>query len=90
MAKKQTKQILKIVFIIASISSLALVPWTLVKVWILPLPDTVQEQLNEAIDHGLDGMIVYVDEAGPPPHFMQLAGKTENIKYLPTHIPYSK
>ena len=67
--KKQTKRILKIVFIIASISSLFFVPWILVKAWILPLPDTVQEQVNEAIDHGFDGMIVYVDEAGKPPEF---------------------
>jgi CubicO group peptidase (beta-lactamase class C family) len=69
MTKKQTKQILRIVFIIASISSLAFVPWILLKAWILPLPDTVQEQVNEAIGHGLDGIIVYVDQAGKPPEF---------------------
>tara|TARA_R110002167_G_scaffold158880_12_gene354281 strand:+ start:2092 stop:3057 length:966 start_codon:yes stop_codon:yes gene_type:complete len=45
------------------------VPWILVKAWILPLPDTLQEQLNEAIGHGFDGMIVYVDQAGKPPEF---------------------
>ena len=45
------------------------VPWILVKAWILPLPDTVQEQVDEAIGHGFDGMIVYVDEAGKPPAF---------------------
>ena len=69
MAKKQTKRILQIVFIIASISSLYFVPWIVVKAWILPLPDTVQEQVTEAIDYGFDGMIVYVDEAGKPPEF---------------------
>jgi D-alanyl-D-alanine carboxypeptidase len=36
---------------------------------ILPLPETVQEQLNEGINHGFDGMIVYVDQAGKPPEF---------------------
>ena len=76
MKKKQIKQpapllrgILRIVFIIASISSLYFVPWILVKAWILPLPDTVQEQLDEAIGYGFDGMIVYVDQAGKPPEF---------------------
>ena len=69
MKKKQTKRILRIVFIIASVSSLFFVPWILVKAWILPLPDTVQEQVNEAIGHGFDGMIVYVDQAGKPPEF---------------------
>ena len=64
MSKKYTKRILKIIFILASIGSLYFVPWILVKAWILPLPDTVQEQVNEAIEHGFDGMIVYVDQAG--------------------------
>lgn len=61
------KRILSIVFIIASITSLAFVPWVLVKAWILPLPNTVQEQVNEAIGHGFDGMIVYVGQSGKPP-----------------------
>lgn len=69
MMKKKTKQILRIAFIIASISSLYFVPWLLVKGWILPLPDTVQEQLDEAIDHGFDGMLVYVDQAGKSPQY---------------------
>jgi CubicO group peptidase (beta-lactamase class C family) len=76
MTKKQTKQpatplrkILGIGLIIASIASLFFVPWILVWTWILPLPDTVQEQVNEAIDHGFDGVIVYVDQAGKPPAF---------------------
>lgn len=69
MTKQKTKQILRILFIVASIGSLYFVPWILVKAWILPLPDTVQEQLDEAIGHGFDGMIVYVDEGGKPPAF---------------------
>ena len=69
MAKKQGKRILRILFIIASIASLAFVPWILVKAWILPLPDTIQEQMDQAIGHGFDGMIVYVDQAGQPPQF---------------------
>lgn len=63
------KQILRIVFILASIGSLYFVPWILVRAWILPLPDTVQEQLNEGIKYGFDGMIVYVDKEGKPPEF---------------------
>jgi D-alanyl-D-alanine carboxypeptidase len=69
MKMKPTKRMAIIVFIIASIGSLYFVPWILVKAWILPLPDTVQEQLNEGIEHGFDGMIVYVDQAGKPPEF---------------------
>jgi len=69
MNKKQIKGIFRIIFIIASIGSLYFVPWILIKAWILPLPNTVQEQVNEAIDYDFDGMLVYVDEAGKPPAF---------------------
>jgi len=78
--KKRIKQIFRIVFIIASISSLALVPWILVKAWIIPLPDTVQEQVNEAIGYGFDGMIVYIDEAGKPPAFYTAGWKNRENK----------
>lgn len=80
MNEKRIKRILRIVFIIASISSLVLVPWILVKAWILPLPDTVQEQVNEALGHGVDGMIVYVDEAGKPPEFYAAGWKDRKNK----------
>ena len=33
------------------------------------MPDSVQQQVDDAISLGLDGMIVYVDEAGQPPAF---------------------
>ena len=70
MTKKQTIRIFRIVMpIIGATSAVVFIPWILVWAWILPLPDTVQEQVNEAIGHGFDGMIVYVDEAGKPPAF---------------------
>ena len=69
MTKKQIKRVLRIVFIVASISSLWFVPWILVKAWIVPLPNTVQEQVDEAIGNGFDGIIVFVGEAGKPPKF---------------------
>lgn len=49
--------------------SLLFVPWILVKAWLMPLPDTVQEQLDQGIDLGFTGIIVYVDKAGKPPAF---------------------
>ena len=63
------KKAFKIAFIIASLASLAFVPWILVKAWILPLPNSIEEQLEETIDHGFDGMIVYIDQAGKAPEF---------------------
>ena len=63
------KQIFRIVLLIGTAISMFYVPWILVWAWILPLPNTVQDQVDEAIGHGFDGMIVYVDEAGKPPAF---------------------
>ncbi|HEY5590406.1 MAG TPA: serine hydrolase domain-containing protein [Paludibacter sp.] len=80
MTKKQIKRILRIVFIIASISSLFFVPWVIVRAWITPLPDTVQEQVNDAIGLGLDGMIVYVNQAGKPPEFYVAGWKNRENK----------
>jgi len=63
------KKILRIVLLVGTLISLFYVPWILVWAWILPLPNTIQEQVDEAINHGFDGMILYIDEAGKPPAF---------------------
>lgn len=58
------------------ISAVVFVPWDIVP-WITPLPDTVQEQVDDAIDHGLDGIIVYVDQAGKAPAFYSAGWKNK-------------
>lgn len=45
------------------------IPWLIVGAWLAPLPGSVQEQLDETIDLGLDGIIVYIDQAGKAPEF---------------------
>ncbi|MFK7770987.1 MAG: serine hydrolase domain-containing protein [Saprospiraceae bacterium] len=82
MTKKKTKQILSIALIVASIFSLFFVPWLLVKAWILPLPNTVQEQVDEAISHGFEGMIVYVDQAGQLPQYFTSGWHNRESKIL--------
>lgn len=69
MTKKQTTLILRIILLVGTIISLFFVPWPLVKAWITPLPDTVQEQVTDAIGLGFDGIIVYVDQGGKAPAF---------------------
>jgi CubicO group peptidase (beta-lactamase class C family) len=66
---KKAKWIVRAILIVGTAISLFFVPWVLVKAWILPLPDTIPEQVDEAIGYGFDGMIVYVDQAGKPPQF---------------------
>ncbi len=69
MTKKKSKQIFRVILLVGTVTSMFFVPWLLVKAWILPLPDTVQEQLDEAIGHGFDGMVVYIDQTGKPPQY---------------------
>jgi CubicO group peptidase (beta-lactamase class C family) len=69
MKQKKTKNMLKFLFILASLFSLTFVPWTLVKAWGLPLPDTVQEQLDEVIGYDFEGMIAYIDQTDKQPQY---------------------
>ena len=66
---KQKKNVLRIVLLVGTVISLYFVPWPLVKAWLTPLPHTVQEQVDESIGLGFDGMIVYVDQGGTKPAF---------------------
>ena len=47
MTNKQKIQIVRVTLLIGAIVSLFFVPWLLVKAWLLPLPDSIQEQLEE-------------------------------------------
>jgi CubicO group peptidase (beta-lactamase class C family) len=80
MTKKQIKQIIRIGLLVGTMISLFFVPWIVLKAWILPLPDTVEEQVNEALDYGFDGIIVYVDESGKPPAFYAAGWKNREHK----------
>ena len=61
--------------LIAAICTIIFTPLVLFWMWIAPLPDTVQEQVDAAIDRGLDGIIVYVDQAGKEPAFYSAGWK---------------
>ena len=80
MTKNRRKTIIRFLLLVSTIVSLFFVPWILVKAWILPLPHTVQEQVDEAISHGFDGIIVYVDKAGKPPAFFTAGWKDRDNK----------
>ncbi|MBO6881627.1 serine hydrolase domain-containing protein [Winogradskyella sp.] len=82
------KQIFRIVLFVGTFISLWFVPWILVKAWLLPLPDTVQEQVDQTLSYGFDGVIVYVDEAGKPPAFYTAGyhNKEEEIPAKPNAL----
>ena len=62
MKKKIGKRIMQFIFPAAGLwSFIFLPPWLLVKAWILPLPDSIEMQLVESMNHGMDGAIVYIN-----------------------------
>jgi CubicO group peptidase (beta-lactamase class C family) len=66
--KKRIVQTLRIIMPIMAITcAIIFPPWDLVGAWLAPLPDTVQEQLDDAVKGGFDGIIVYVNQTGHPP-----------------------
>lgn len=52
--------------LVAVICLVVFPPWNGIRAWMAPLPNTIQEELNQAIEYGLDGIVVYVDQAGKP------------------------
>lgn len=80
--KKKIKKILRILLPIVTIISMFFVPWVLLRVWLAPLPDTVQEQVTEATKLGFDGIIVYVEQGGKEPDFYT-AGWNNREKRIP-------
>lgn len=64
----KVKRLLRIIMpIIAIVCAVVFIPWQAVWLWLKPLPDTVQEQVNDAINQGIDGIIVYVDQPNKAP-----------------------
>ncbi len=62
------KKILKIAILtIAIISTAVFTPWDILRVWVSPVPGTVQEIADKATDYGLDGVMVYIDKKGSDP-----------------------
>jgi len=68
--------------VVAIICIVVFPPWDGIWACIAPLPDTVQEQVADAIDQGLDGIIVYVDQPGQAPAFYA-AGWKNKVTQVP-------
>lgn len=79
--QKLVLRIFKILMpIVGLITAIVIAPLDLIPPLIAPLPDTVQEQVDDAIDQGLDGIIVYVDQAGKDQVFYTAGWKNKLIQ----------
>lgn len=84
MTKHQTTRIIRVVLFVGTVIFLYFVPWVLVRAWLKPLPATIQEQVNEAIDLGFDGIIVYIDQADFEPEFYAAGWKNTEKRVAAT------
>ena len=77
--KERIIRILRIIGpIIGLITIIVIPPLDLIPPLIAPLPDTVQAQVDDAVvNQGLDGIIVYVDQAGKEPVFYAAGWKNK-------------
>jgi D-alanyl-D-alanine carboxypeptidase len=72
---------LRVITPIISIACIVVfVPWLAACAYLTPLPDTVQEQVTDAINYELDGIIVYVDRKGSEPAFYSAGWKNREHK----------
>lgn len=69
MKKIRRIRIIRAILLLGTAISLYFVPWMILRAWIWPLPDSVQDQVTEALDYGFEGIIVYVDKIGQDPAF---------------------
>jgi len=80
MTKNKSKRIIRILLLVGTLISLYFVPWPIVKAWIMPLPSTVQEQVDKAADYGFDGIIVCVNKKGNQREFYTSGYKNKEEK----------
>lgn len=66
--------------LISIICLIIFVPWLAGCAYVKPLPNTVQQQVGDAIDYNLDGIIVYVDKKGSPPEYYSAGWKNRENK----------
>ena len=82
----KNKRIVRILRIIAPLVAIGCamvftpMSWDIISVTAAPLPDSVQGQIDSAVDHGLDGMIVYVDQSGKAPEFYSAGWKNKTAQ----------
>jgi len=77
---KKLKRIIRILLFLGTIVSLYFVPWPIVKAWKMPLPNTIQEQVDKANDYGFDGIIVCVNKKGNHSEFYTSGYKNRENK----------
>ena len=77
LSKRRAVRVLRIIMpIVAIIITIIVAPLDLVPPWIAPLPNTVQAQVDDAVNQGLGMALLSMSiKLGNHQHFILLAGK---------------
>ncbi|TWX58552.1 serine hydrolase domain-containing protein [Colwellia hornerae] len=68
--KHSKKLIMRVIAAIVTVSSIYIfAPWQAAIYYFAPLPLTVEQQVNDTVNHGLDGIIVYVQKGEQKANF---------------------
>jgi D-alanyl-D-alanine carboxypeptidase len=80
--KIKKKSVLRIVAAILTVASILIfAPWQAAVFYVLPLPETISEQLDDATTKGgMDGIIVYIQKKGHQPEFYASGWKNKENK----------
>lgn len=74
-------RVLRIVMVLVGLTTaVVLPPWDAFLPWLAPLPDTVAEEVDAALDLDLDAIIVYVDRGGAEPAFFAAGWKNKETR----------
>lgn len=81
--KKRVVWTLRLILIPVAIACVVVFPpWDGVWLWLKPLPDSVEAEVAGAVEYGLDGVVVFVDQGGHEPGF-HAAGWKDRVQQVP-------
>lgn len=80
MVKKTSTQLIRTLLFFGTIVSFYFVPWPIVRAWMMPIPSTLQQQVDQAADYGFDGIIVYIDKKASHPKLYASGYKNSKSK----------
>ena len=73
--KRRTVNALRILALVVAVTCIALfAPLNALFIYLAPHSETIQTELNRAVEHGIAGMVVYVDEGNDAPAKSYAAG----------------
>lgn len=79
--KRRSVWLIRVIAVVVAIScAVIFIPWLTVWAYLKPLPDSVQEQVDDAINFDLDGIIIYADRKDKEPEFYSAGWRDRDLE----------